>query len=45
MSNSLQMKEHLTTPKSNTPVPPDDPKRNLVITRPNSDQNLSSAID
>jgi quercetin dioxygenase-like cupin family protein len=35
------MKEQLTTSKSITPVPPDDPKRNLVIARPNTDQNLS----
>jgi quercetin dioxygenase-like cupin family protein len=35
------MKEQLTNSKSITPVPPDDPKRNLVIARPNTDQNLS----
>jgi quercetin dioxygenase-like cupin family protein len=35
------MKEQFTTPKSNTPVPPDDPDRKLVIARPNSDRNLS----
>jgi quercetin dioxygenase-like cupin family protein len=35
------MREHLTTSKSITPVPPDDPKRNLVIARPNTDQILS----
>jgi quercetin dioxygenase-like cupin family protein len=35
------MKEKLTTAKSITPVPPDDRKRNLVIARPNTDQNLS----
>lgn len=35
------MKEQHTTLESNSPVPPDDPKRNLVIARPNTDQNLS----
>ena len=35
------MIEQLTTSNSITPVPPDDPKRNIVIARPNTDQNLS----
>src|ERR1700722_20325666 len=35
------MKEQLITGKSIAPVPPDDLKRNLVIARPNTDQNLS----
>jgi quercetin dioxygenase-like cupin family protein len=35
------MKEQLTTSQSNQPPPPDDLKRNLVIARPNTDQDLS----
>jgi quercetin dioxygenase-like cupin family protein len=35
------MKEQHATSKSGTPVPPDDLKRNRVIARPDTDQNLS----
>jgi mannose-6-phosphate isomerase-like protein (cupin superfamily) len=34
------MKEQLITSESITPVPSDDPKRNRVIVRPNTDQSL-----
>jgi hypothetical protein len=35
------MKEQLITSEPHNPVPPDDPNRELVIARPNTDQNLS----
>jgi quercetin dioxygenase-like cupin family protein len=34
------MSEQAITSKRVTPIPPDDPKRNLAIARPNTDQSL-----
>jgi quercetin dioxygenase-like cupin family protein len=34
------MTEHAITSKPVAPIPPDDPKRNLAIARPNTDQSL-----